>query len=48
MDTLGFIIFDIIEKHYINKFNMQIDMLFINKNHHFNDVVQKNYFKLQL
>jgi FkbM family methyltransferase len=41
MDTLGFIPFDIIEKHYINKFNMQIDMLFINKNHHFNDVVQK-------
>mgnify|MGYP001341409097 CR=1 FL=1 len=41
MDSLGFIPFDIIDKHYLNEFNMQIDMLFINKNHRFNDDVQK-------
>jgi FkbM family methyltransferase len=36
MDSIGFISYDIIDTHYINNFNMQIDMLFINKNHKFN------------
>lgn len=31
MDSIGFCPFDIIDNHYINNFNMQIDMLFINK-----------------
>ena len=40
MDSIGFIAFDIVEKHYINGFNMQIDMLFISKNHKMNETVQ--------
>ena len=31
MDSIGFCPFDIIDNHYINNFNMQIDILFINK-----------------
>ena len=33
MDSVGFIPYDFLESHYCNGFNMQIDMLFINKNH---------------
>ena len=32
MEEYNFIPFDKVDNHYINKFNMQIDMLFINKN----------------
>jgi len=39
MDSIGFNSYDIIDAHYINGFNMQIDMLFINKNHEFNNIV---------
>jgi FkbM family methyltransferase len=42
MDEIGFIPFDIIDNHYINNFNMQIDFLFINKNHALNQKVQSN------
>jgi FkbM family methyltransferase len=41
MDTIGFIPYDIIDNHYINGFNMQVDMLFINKTHELNDIVNK-------
>jgi len=41
MNSIGFIVYDIIDNHYINDFNMQIDVLFINKNHNFNDIVNK-------
>jgi FkbM family methyltransferase len=41
MDNIGFIIYDILDEHYINSFNMQVDVLFINKNHKFNTVVQE-------
>jgi FkbM family methyltransferase len=41
MDSIGFVPFDIIESHYINNFNMQIDMLFINKKHSFNNMVNQ-------
>lgn len=40
MDSIGFYSYDIIDNHYINGFNMQIDMLFINKNHEFNNKVK--------
>jgi FkbM family methyltransferase len=43
MDSIGFIPYDIIEKHYVNNFVMQIDMMFINKNHHFNTIVVSSY-----
>jgi len=39
MDSIGFNTYDILENHYINNFNMQIDVLFINKNHKFNTTV---------
>jgi FkbM family methyltransferase len=39
MNSIGFVTYDIIENHYINNFNMQVDVLFINKNHKFNKIV---------
>lgn len=41
MNTIGFITYDIIDNHYINNFNMQVDVLFINKNHNFNIIVNE-------
>ena len=40
LDNIGFIPYDILESHYINDYNMQIDILFINKNHNLNQQVQ--------
>jgi len=40
MDTIGFKPYDVVDNHYINNYNMQIDMLFINKNHFFIEDVQ--------
>jgi FkbM family methyltransferase len=39
MDSIGFIVYDILESHYIGDFNRQVDILFINKNHEFNKLV---------
>ena len=44
MDSIGFITFDIVDKQYINGFNMQIDMLFISKNHKMNETVQTKLY----
>lgn len=41
MNTINFVIYDIIDNHYINNFNMQVDVLFINKNHQFNITVNE-------
>jgi len=41
MDSIGFVPYDIIDTHYINGFNMQIDMLFINKDHSFTSLVNE-------
>jgi FkbM family methyltransferase len=41
MNSIGFIIYDIIDNHYINNFNMQVDVIFINKNHEFNNTVNE-------
>jgi hypothetical protein len=41
MNSIGFILYDIIENHYINDFNMQIDVRFINKNHNFIKIVNE-------
>ena len=40
MDSIGFQPYDIVDNHYINNFNMQVDMLFINKTHSFVKDVQ--------
>lgn len=40
LDNIGFIPYDILDDHYINNFNMQVDMLFINKNNILNKQVQ--------
>ena len=39
MDSIGFIVYDFLDNHYINDYNMQVDMLFINKSHKFNSDV---------
>lgn len=41
MDSIGFVTYDIIDNHYINEFNLQVDVLFINKNHNFNIIVNE-------
>jgi len=41
MNTIGFVAYDIMDNHYINGFNMQVDILFINKNHKFNNIVNE-------
>ena len=41
MDSIGFNVYDIIDNHFINNFNMQVDVLFINKNHHYNTIVNE-------
>lgn len=41
MDSIGFNTYDIVDNHYINDFNMQLDVLFINKNHNFNTIVNE-------
>lgn len=41
LNDLGFIIYDIAESHYINDFNMQVDLIFINKNHPINKLPKK-------
>ena len=41
MDEIGFVTYDIYEPHYINGFNMQVDVMFINKNHPFNTIVNQ-------
>lgn len=35
MDSIGFIPYDMLENHYVKGYNIQIDMMFINKNHAF-------------
>jgi FkbM family methyltransferase len=35
MESIGFVPFDIVDTHYMNGFNMQLDLLFINTNHPF-------------
>jgi hypothetical protein len=45
MDSIGFVSYDIVDNHYINGFNMQIDMLFINKSHNFNNIVNELLMK---
>ena len=39
MDSIGFAPYDMLESRYINGFNMQVDMMFINKSHPFNTIV---------
>jgi FkbM family methyltransferase len=41
MDSIGFVPFDIVDTHYVRNYNIQIDMLFINKSHSFNVDVNK-------
>ena len=41
INSIGFVVYDIVDNHYINKFNMQVDVLFINKNHRFNAMVNE-------
>jgi FkbM family methyltransferase len=40
MESIGYIPYDIADTHYINGFNMQLDLLFIKKDHPLNKTVQ--------
>ena len=42
MDSIGFIPYDMLENHYFNNFCIQVDMIFINKTHPFNELVNKS------
>ena len=44
MDSIGFCPFDMLENHYVNNFNIQIDMLFINKSHELNKIIEQKIF----
>ncbi len=41
MDSIGFTPYDILDTHSIKTFTMQVDILFINKNHPFTQLVQE-------
>jgi hypothetical protein len=41
MDSIGFIPYDISEEHVIRSFKVQVDIIFINKSHRLNSIVQK-------
>jgi len=41
MDDIGFIPYEVVENHYSREYNIQIDMLFISKNHPFNIDVER-------
>jgi len=41
MDTIGFLPYDISEEHVIRSFKVQVDIIFINKTHKLNTIVQK-------
>jgi FkbM family methyltransferase len=43
MDSIGFVPYDIVENHYFNSFCIQVDMIFINKTHPFNEIVNKSF-----
>ncbi|AGE54090.1 SAM-dependent methyltransferase [Paramecium bursaria Chlorella virus NY2B] len=45
MDDIGFIPYDIMETHTIVGFKLQIDVMFINKTHEFNEKVQQLLMK---
>ena len=41
MDSIGFVPYDLTNILYIEDFTVQLDMIFINKNHKFNEIVQE-------
>ena len=40
MDKIGFVVFEFLESHVVNNFNIQVDLLFIRKNHPFHQKLQ--------
>jgi len=41
VESIGFVPYDVVDSHYMNGFNMQVDMLFINKKHPWNTEVNE-------
>ena len=41
MNSIGFIPYEVLDAIYINNFNMQVNVTFINKNHKFNNIVNE-------
>lgn len=46
MDSIGFIPYDLCELHHSGNFTIQIDIMFINKNHNLNKTVQEHFLSL--
>ena len=42
MESIGFIPFDLFERHEMKGYNVQVDILFIHKNHEWNETVKKD------
>jgi len=42
METIGFIPFDLVERHEMKGYNVQVDILFIRKDHEWNEMVKKD------
>jgi len=40
MDSIGYVLYEIVEPHYVNVFMIQIDALFVKKTHNINKIVQ--------
>ncbi len=47
MESIGFVPYDFLDNHYMNGFNMQVDMLFINKKHPWNNEVNEKIHHTQ-
>lgn len=43
MDSIGFIPYDISDMHHLANFTIQVDIMFINKNHKFNQLVEERF-----
>jgi FkbM family methyltransferase len=43
MDSIGFIPYDISDMHHLANFTIQVDIMFINKKHRFNQLVQQRF-----
>lgn len=41
MNSIGFVVYDVLDTHNIRNFTMQVDFLFINKKHQFNATVNQ-------
>lgn len=44
MDSIGFNVYECMDPHIVRNFNFQVDIMFINKKHRFNEIVKKVHY----